>query len=158
MDLDTLNQTGFGKVLYSHESFLTFVTQESQAAWANELLYQTVNCAYKFSIALTYYRIFIVRRSRAILKYAVIAICAYSVWSVLQTVLQCIPISASWRRAALEPGDRCLLLDVQLWSLGVPNVVLNWMLLFIPIHAIWKLQMSHGQKTKELALMCLRNL
>ena len=68
---------------------------------------------------------------------------AYFIWSIFQTLFQCSPISAIWRiRIDPHPGDRCIPPRAHLLSLAIPNVILDWALLFLPVPIIWSLKMS----------------
>lgn len=80
----------------------------------------------------------------------------YSVWSILQTILQCLPITANWRfRADPHPGDKCIPARIHLLSLAIPNVILDWALLLLPLPFVFALRMSNIRKFEVSLLLSL---
>ena len=121
--------------------------KSKQATWAYELLYQVSVCLYKLSIVFVYYRVFTLKKFRKVLHVIAVLIVVYAIWSILQTLLQCLPIAANWRiRLGPLPGDHCIPARPHLLSLSITNVILDWTLLFFPMPIIWHLKMSHFRK------------
>ena len=78
----------------------------------------------------------------------------YAIWSILQTLFQCLPLAAHWRFIiSPHPRDKCIPVRAHLLSLAVPNVILDWALLFFPMPIIWNLKMSLTHKIQVLIAM-----
>lgn len=101
-----------------------------------------------------YYRIFALKRFQQALRIVAGLVGAYTIWSILQTLLECLPIAANFRSAPL-PGDRCIPYQAHLLSLAIPNIILDWALLFLPMPVIWNLKMSLVQKTEVTAVILI---
>ena len=114
-----------------------------QTVWSDDLVYQFNVCLYKLHIVFKYYRIFSLQRFRMALHVVAALIRVYTIFSMLQTLLQRVLFAANWKfRFAPHPGDRCILSERHLLSLAVKNVILDWTLLFLPMPISWTLQMS----------------
>ena len=99
------------------------------------------------SILLFYIRLFGVRKA---FRYSVFAIMAATgAWGIavfFATLFQCKPIAGNWDKTI--PGSHCLL-DHILLKLSIPNAVLDWFVLFLPIVVVWNL---HVNLERKLAL------
>lgn len=134
----------------------TFGANEHKIAWSGEFVYQITVCLYKLSIIFVYYRIFVLKRFRAALHLVLGFISAYFVWSILQTLLQCLPFAAIWRiYNSPHQGDRCIPARAHLLSLAVANVIIDWTLLFLPIPIIWTLKMSLVNKVEVTIVIAI---
>ena len=60
--------------------------------------------------------------------------------------VECKPIAGNWDKNI--PGSHCLL-DHILLKLSIPNAILDWFVLLLPIVVVWNLQVS---KERKLAL------
>lgn len=109
-----------------------------------EILYPFTIVAIKMSILLFYNRLFGVRD---LFRYCVFAMMAITWgWGIavfFATLFQCNPIAANWDKTI--PGSHCLL-DHILLKMSVPNAVLDWFVLLLPIIVVWNLQVAKARK------------
>ncbi|KAF6221905.1 hypothetical protein HO133_001873 [Letharia lupina] len=102
------------------------------------------------SILLFYNRLFGVRNA---FRYSVFALMAATwAWGIavfFATLFQCKPIAGNWDKTI--PGSHCLL-DHILLKLSIPNAVLDWFVLFLPIVVVWNLQISIDRKVALSAI------
>jgi len=129
--------------------------QFDKSIWAVELLYQPTVCLYKFSIIFCYCRIFGINKNRLPMYLVGGLTGVYSIWSILQTLLQCLPIAAGWRVRYPHPGDRCISGRIYFLSLAIPNVILDWALLLLPLPFVFTLRMSNIRKFEVSLLFIL---
>ena len=114
------------------------------------MLYPFTIVAIKMSILLFYIRLFGVRNA---FRYSVFGIMAATwAWGIavlFATLFQCDPIAGNWDKKI--PGSHCLL-DRILLKLSIPNAVLDWFVLFLPIVVVWQLHVSIERKVALSAI------
>ncbi|CAG8984096.1 hypothetical protein HYALB_00010596 [Hymenoscyphus albidus] len=124
--------------------------------WSNlvQILYGPVILVVKLSILLQYLRIFVPTRRGNLGMY--IGLCLVSgthlVFYIVVTFIQifsCRPREATWNK--LIQDKYCLNLPAMFVASGVVNVVSDLIILVLPIHSIWKLQITTRQKMQVTA-------
>ncbi|MCJ1307570.1 hypothetical protein MMC25_001217 [Agyrium rufum] len=63
--------------------------------------------------------------------------------SEVSIILECLPIHALWD---FTPGAKCINLPAFFLGSGIPNILLNFVLLILPLPQIWSLQIEKYQK------------
>lgn len=132
---------GFGR----HESALTqeMTKRSMKVDYVVRFLYISAIAVVKIALLLTYARIWTTRGFRRCL-YLVGAIIA--IWwcsSTFINIFQCRPIHFFWDREIV--GD-CLESRAFFIGMAVPNIVLDFVVLSIPLPSIWQLQLPRLQK------------
>lgn len=74
---------------------------------------------------------------------------AWGIAVFFATLFQCNPVAGNWDKNI--PGSHCLL-DHILLKLSIPNAVLDWFVLLLPIVVVWKLQVSIDRKLALTAI------
>ncbi|KAI9711780.1 MAG: hypothetical protein M1820_001925 [Bogoriella megaspora] len=120
------------------------VTNKWQTQWACELLWAATTSIVKISVLLLYLRIFSKLRYMRIAAWTLIAFCALWGTAIIITgILQCRPVQRFWD--PFVPGqcfDSRLLFII---STGI-SVATDVIVLVLPLHGIWGLQMPTSQK------------
>jgi hypothetical protein len=99
----------------------------------------------KTSILLSYKRIFGHNKSTRTHIYILLGLSwAWGIATVLVTIFQCSPVEKAWNPTM--PG-RCIDFVAYLWGNSVPNFIIDWLILAIPIIPVWRLQMAGVQKS-----------
>ncbi|KAH8672145.1 hypothetical protein BGZ60DRAFT_527571 [Tricladium varicosporioides] len=109
-----------------------------------ELGYTILIATIKMSILISYYKIFFrVRwfRTATYILGGLVMIWFFGVF--FSVIFQCTPIDKAWK--PLKPGH-CINLIAFLWGNSVSNNILDWLILFLPVIPVWKLQMDPVQK------------
>lgn len=71
---------------------------------------------------------------------------AFTIASILATLLQCQPINYGWNQLYEHMKGRCVNLKAEALSTALLNTVADIALLILPIPTLWKLQMPLKQK------------
>lgn len=106
----------------------------------------------KASILFLYMRIFSPRPFQLCAQAMLVLVAAWTVTFFLTSLLQCIPITP-----LVEPfyGNKCVN-TVPLWYAGsISDIVIDFMILGMPIPAVWKLNLPVKQKLGVLAMFLL---
>ena len=120
---------------------------------AQEFLYNTAVALTKLSVLALYYRIFSQTRflKIAILTVSLIVVAWWIAFTVAGFVL-CTPIRPYWNP---QIKLRCLYTWDFYVSQAVPNIVLDFLLLLLPLPPLWKLQMKRPRKTILMTVFVL---
>ncbi|KAL9042705.1 MAG: hypothetical protein Q9180_000407 [Flavoplaca navasiana] len=125
-------------------------------AWAPQIVYTVLISTIKFSILVSYYLIFGGLRWFRLAIYAIGVLEGMWFIGVLVTVIfECTPVSKSWQPSL--PGH-CINFPAFLWGNSISNTVLDYMILFLPVVPVLKLQMSTGHKALVLLAFSLGSL
>lgn len=97
----------------------------------------------KVSILALFYRIFPFKWFKVTILCLGIFIVAYTVPQMFGTIFQCVPIRAKW-----TPGitPKCINYVAMIITCGVINIVTDFIMLGLPIPALWSLQVSSHRK------------
>ena len=110
----------------------------------DEILYNTGIALTKLSVLAFYRRIFSITRPLKITTSIVGAvIIAWWVSFTMASILQCIPIQAYWK-----PKIKALRIYKYGFFLGqaIPNILIDFVLLLLPLHPLWKLKMKLSRR------------
>ncbi|MCJ1405072.1 hypothetical protein MMC11_008298 [Xylographa trunciseda] len=141
----TSTQHGFGQHMAVEGSFEDRVGVASywfKSFYAYETVYTVGITLTKYSILLFYSRIFKERYFKLALWVTTGIVTVWFVAIELSVLLECIPIHALWD---FGPGQ-CIDLKAFFLGSGVPNVILNVVILVLPLPMIWTLQIERSQK------------
>lgn len=98
----------------------------------------------KLSVLAFYHRIFAITRP---LQLAIRAITSFLIaWWVsfaMASILQCIPIQGYWNP---KINARCVHKYGFYLGAAIPNIMIDFVLLIMPLHPLWKLKMRLPQK------------
>ena len=124
-----------------------------QVLYHEEILYNTGIALTNLSVLAFYRRIFSIARP---LKRAVLFVGTFTIgWWVsfiIASILQCVPIRAYW-----DPRVKARCEKKYAFFLGqaIPNIALDFVLLSMPLHPLWKLKMKRSQKTTLVIVFML---
>lgn len=104
----------------------------------------------KASIVLLYLRIFITETFQRVGKIYLVFIAAWTIASVLVTILQCIPIQATWNKKITS--KTCLDKNSWWYAFAAINTVTDFLVAILPIPAIRRLKLS---KRDRIGLFCV---
>lgn len=132
-------------------------TSSVQAFYASEVIWAASIPIIKISILLLYIRIFGRLRYFKAIAYliGVFSIC-WSIMVILVCSFQCQPIQFIWDKSI--EGGKCI--DAPLFFIigSAPNVVTDFVLLALPLPAVWNLHTTRAQKISLTAIFLLGSL
>jgi hypothetical protein len=108
-----------------------------------QVVYYNAMVLAKLSYLAFYLRIFVSRGFRIAARVIMGCACAYWTGSMLQIFLICHPLEKSWN--PLLPGY-CASQNVAFSTIGAFNLLTDLLIMALPVHFIWKLQMSIATK------------
>ena len=114
-----------------------------QCLYSQLLIYGIAIVLPKLAILLFYLRIFPSPNFRLSVYILAILVISWTIGVEFSTIFQCSPISYAWTR---KPPGRCInLLAFYRW-VSLPNILFDIIMLLLPVHRIWKLQVTSKQK------------
>ncbi|KAL9020024.1 MAG: hypothetical protein Q9185_002712 [Variospora sp. 1 TL-2023] len=117
-----------------------------------QVVYKIVVGFNKISILILYLRIFISKQFRLACYINLGIVAAFTIGSVFATILQCIPIKASWNR---DMEATCTN-SASFWiAFAVINILTDAIILFLPMREVLHLQLGRREKIGLLALFSL---
>ncbi|KAF7586145.1 hypothetical protein BBP40_009400 [Aspergillus hancockii] len=108
-----------------------------------QVVYYNAMVLAKLSYLAFYLRIFVTRGFRIAARVIMGCACAYWTGSMLQIFLICDPFEKNWN--PLLPGH-CASQNVAFSTIGAFNLLTDLLIMALPVHFIWKLQMSIATK------------
>ena len=124
---------------YLHNSNMTAV----QCLYSQLLIYVIAIVLPKLAILLFYLRIFPSSNFRLSVYFLAIFVISWAIGVEFSTIFQCTPISYAWTRK--PPGGCINLLAFYRW-VSLPNIISDVIMLVLPVHRVWKLQVTFKQK------------
>ena len=115
----------------------------------------------KLSLLLFIYRIFRVDlKSRVAAWFIGFFLIVWSTVTLLLAIFSCHPIKANWdTQLYLKPTTHCSPRVYDVTNIhGYCNIISDFMLLILPIPALWKLQMTTGKKLSIAAVFATGSL
>ena len=97
----------------------------------------------KFSILLFYSRIFTERRFKIALRVTFALVALWLLACEITVLAECVPISSLWD---LSESSRCIKLVPFFVGAGVPNIVLNVLIVCLPLPMIWTLEIERKHR------------
>ncbi|KAL8849902.1 MAG: hypothetical protein Q9221_005168 [Calogaya cf. arnoldii] len=120
------------------ENFLIYI-------YANEIIYASIVTSIKSSVLCLYLRIFGINKNFAlVVKCFIVVVVAWGIAVLLSTIFQCNPVRGAWDISV--PRDQCINLRIWLIATNVPNIVIDFSIICLPIPLIWKLKLSIERK------------
>ena len=113
------------------------------SSYVYETMYTIAIALTKISILLFYSRIFTERKFRIALRITFALVVSWLVAIELVVLAECVPISGLWD---LSISSRCISLVPFFIGAGVPNVVLNVVIVFLPLPMIWTLDIERKHR------------
>jgi hypothetical protein len=120
------------------------------------MAYGTIIAIIKFSILFLYYRVFPTRfmqRATFVLGGIVMA---WWLAVVLVSIFQCDPVDKVWK-PFMQRGH-CINKNPYFLGNAIPNIITDVMILFLPVHQLWGLQIKLPQKIAVLGIFMLGSL
>ncbi|KAI9038409.1 uncharacterized protein KD926_010826 [Aspergillus affinis] len=117
-----------------------------------QVIYYNAMVTAKISYLFFYLRIFVTRGFRIAAWVVMGCACAYWLGSMLQIFLICQPFEKNWNPTL--PGH-CASQNVAFSTIGAFNLITDFMVMILPIHFIYKLQMSTATKVALYGIFCL---
>ena len=120
--------------------------------YCNELIYASVVTCIKASILCLYLRIFGVNKTLAKMVYALLVLVGcWGIATFFSSVFQCWPVKATWLPKAAD--RHCF--DYRAWLIwtNVPNIVIDFFILVLPIPLVWGLNLSVSRRVSLNAVL-----
>ena len=111
----------------------------------------------KLSILLLYRRIFVTEGFRRTTIYVGIICVAWFFIAVFMDLFQCHPFKAAFDVELLFT-DQCINLQTYYWGISAGNLALDVVLLYLPLHMVWGLQLPKRQKFTVSGIFMLGGL
>ncbi|KAI4234674.1 MAG: hypothetical protein L6R40_006680 [Gallowayella cf. fulva] len=122
--------------------------------YANEIVYASIVTCIKSSVLCLYLRLFGVNKKFAmIVKGFIVIVLMWGVAVLLTTIFQCNPVKGAWDISV--PRDQCFNLRTWLIATNVPNIVIDFSIICLPIPLVWKLKLSTERKIGLTAVFLL---
>ncbi|KAL8734015.1 MAG: hypothetical protein Q9166_001776 [cf. Caloplaca sp. 2 TL-2023] len=113
--------------------------------YANEIIYASIVTCIKSSVLCLYLRLFGVNKKFAIIvKCFIVIVISWGIAVLLTTIFQCDPVKGAWDISI--PRNHCFSLRTWLIATNVPNIVLDFSIICLPIPLVWKLKLSTERK------------
>ena len=119
-----------------------------------EVFYTAAVAVTKVSILLFYWRIFKTPGFKITLITITTVLTGWLIGVMLAGILGCEPIHSFWD---FSPGH-CINLYHYFLGSGIPNIVLNFLVLFLPLPLVWTLQIPRSQKIALTGIFLLGGL
>ncbi|KAI0804258.1 hypothetical protein GGR55DRAFT_326000 [Xylaria sp. FL0064] len=124
-----------------------------QLFWINELFYNADMFFIKMTFLSQYYRVFRhVRALRIIYLVAIFVIGGWCLGQFLSVVFLCVPVKGLWDKS-VKAKCQDQLVGVYLNAVG--TLVTDFVILFLPMPAIWKLNLPKAQKWALMGIFSL---
>ena len=114
-----------------------------QCLYSQLLIYGIANVLPKLAILLFYLRIFPSPNFRLSVYVLAILVISWTVSVEFSVMFQCTPISYAWTRK--PPGNCIDLLAFCRW-IPLPDIFFDIIMVLLPLHRVWKLQVTFKQK------------
>lgn len=108
-------------------------------SYVYETMYTLSIAITKISILLFYSRIFTERKFRIALCVVFTVVIAWLVAIEITVLAECVPISSLWD---LSESSRCIQLIPFFLGAGIPNVLLNTVIVCLPLPMVWTLEIE----------------
>ncbi|KAL1859228.1 hypothetical protein Plec18170_002344 [Paecilomyces lecythidis] len=143
--------SGYGR----HLSDLTVTQKRKAFEWfyIAQVFYKLVLGFTKISIVWLYLRIFITRSFQITGRIFLALITIWAIGTILATILQCIPIQASWDKSIENP--RCINKDDFWYAFAATNTITDFAIFVLPIYPAMKLQLNKREKIGLLAVFAM---
>ncbi|KAF9639898.1 putative integral membrane protein [Lasiodiplodia theobromae] len=130
-----------------------YITRLLKGLFAIEIYYIWMHFYLKMGFLLFYMRLSHVPSFRILIYMTMVgnALCTVGIW--LLYCLQCIPLEAFWNPAKY-PDTICLNSSVTYFVPYSLMLSLDIVIFIIPIHTVWKLQMTLRRKLQVLSVIC----
>ncbi|KAI4222617.1 MAG: hypothetical protein L6R36_006005 [Xanthoria steineri] len=113
--------------------------------YANEIIYASIVTCIKSSVLCLYLRVFGIKKKFAILvKCFMVAVITWGIAVLFTTIFQCNPVRGAWDISV--PRHQCFNLRTWLIATNVPNIVIDFGIICLPIPLVWKLKLSTERK------------
>lgn len=109
----------------------------------------------KLSLVCFILRVFPDERFRRICYGVMALVAGYGISFVTATALQCWPVEYAWEQVDDAHQGTCNNIHVQAWLAAIFNIILDVILLVLPLHSLWKLQMGLKKKLLIMAMFSL---
>lgn len=107
----------------------------------------------KVSLVLLYLRIFVTETFQRVGRAYLAVIIAWTIASVLVTILQCVPVEASWNKKIVD--KKCVDKNTWWYAFAAINTVTDILIVILPIRPILNLKLS---KPDRVGLLCVFGL
>ena len=114
-----------------------------QCLYSQLLIYGIANVLPKLAILLFYLRIFPSPNFRLSVYVLAVLVISWTVSVEFSVMFQCTPISYAWTRK--PPGNCIDLLAFCRW-IPLPDIFFDIIMVLLPLHRVWKLQVTFKQK------------
>ena len=126
-----------------------------QAIYAGEISYILNVCLIKISILCMYCRIFAVYNFRLAAWIIGTFTVVWAVTFIFASAFQCTPVARVWD--PLIPG-KCISVRSLAMGNAIPNIVIDFIILTMPVYQIWHLHMRRAQRVTLMGVFLLGGL
>lgn len=119
-------------------------------------MYNTCLAVIKWGVLLMYYRLFGVHRGFARLLIVVgIVVLVWWIGTEFAILFQCSPIDKAWH---VDKPGHCINIEAFFLGQAIPNIVTDIVILLLPQHQVWKLEMSLQKRFALCGIFLLGSL
>ena len=129
----------------SNAYLLQPVLRSDQMMMSGLLTYSFTITTVKISILVLYRRIFITTAFKKKTLIVGVACLAWFFITIFTNLFQCRPFKAAFDPQLLFT-NQCVDLQTYYWGIAGSNLALDVVILFLPLHMVWRLKISKGQK------------
>lgn len=112
----------------------------------------------KLSILLLYRRVFKVPSFQRTVNIVFALFLAFYIAQIFVVIFPCKPISYFWTQVVDPLGGKCVNIQYLYYSVNIINIITDIILLTLPVHKIWQLQMATKQKIAICGIFLLGSL
>jgi hypothetical protein len=126
--------------------------------WASVWTYNLSLTFTKVSIAVSYFRIFIQANIRRICWVVLVVLVLFGSWTIVGSIIVCLPISDAWMTMNLYGSDHCQNRYTAWFFNASIHMVLDLVLIIMPMPVLRKLNMPIRQKIALMLVFALGTL
>lgn len=109
----------------------------------------------KMSIICFTLRVFPDERFRRICYGIMVLVACYGISFTISTALQCWPVEFAWQQVDSAHQGKCNDIHLQAWMAAIFNIILDLILLVLPLHSLWNLNMGVKKKVMIMSMFSL---
>jgi hypothetical protein len=151
--MGTVRDNGLGKDIWTLQ--LNQIKHVLMLYYLGSVFYIASVTMIKMSLICFILRIFPERKFRNICYGLMGLVAAYGVSFTVATALQCWPADYAWQRVDSSHKGTCNNVHLQAWMAAIFNIILDLILLILPLHNLWSLNMGIKKKMMIMIMFSL---
>lgn len=121
-----------------------------------EFVYSCTIPAIKMSVIMFYHRIFPIPRFTYMLYFCAFLALGWFIGVMVVNLVQCHPMNYFWKQYEDPTAKgKCINVEAYFMGNGIAEAVTDWIILAVPFHEVWKLNMPMAQKLAVMGIFGL---